>query len=368
MSDNDNPLNKNTKRAGIINWLKLQILGDETDVSPVDTQFITDLSDIRTVGRYEIIGRLGKGSMGVVYLGRDPYIDRKVSIKISRPSSDVLAEQADKYRERFFVEAQSAGRLMHNNIVAIYDAGMYKDFCYITMEYIDGPTLVRFSKKDSLLPVSKTIEIIFTVCKALEFAHKQGVIHRDVKPSNIMLTKAGDVKITDFSIAHIKSEEMPSKGIRLRRVMRVFIIILIFFGFLISHVVAGEVKEIELSDGSVIFGEIVTLEEGIYTIKTTGLGTVHIEKSKIRAIRLKSNTETTREQLKALEQRMLNDDEILTMLHALESDPAFKEIMEDPEIMNGVLSGDIPNLMSNPKFMKLLDNPKVQEIRRRIQE
>ena len=104
MSENDNPMNKNTKRAGIINWLKLQFLGDDTDVSSVDTQFIADLSDIRTVGRYEIIGRLGKGSMGVVYLGRDPYIDRKVSIKISRPSSDVLAEQADKYRERFLLK------------------------------------------------------------------------------------------------------------------------------------------------------------------------------------------------------------------------------------------------------------------------
>jgi len=206
-------MNKNTKRAGIINWLKLQILGDETDVSPVDTQFIADLSDIRTVGRYEIIGRLGKGSMGEVYLGRDPYIDRKVSIKISRPSSEVLAEQADKYRERFFLEAQSAGRLMHNNIVAIYDAGMYKDYCYITMEYIDGPTLVKFSKKDTLLPVSKAIETIYTACKALEFAHKQGVIHRDIKPSNIMITKAGNVKITDFGIAHIKSEGRSSKGI-----------------------------------------------------------------------------------------------------------------------------------------------------------
>lgn len=150
--------------------------------------------------------------------------------------------------------------------------------------------------------------------------------------------------------------------------MRFSVITLIFFGFLIGHVAAGDVKEIELSDGSVIFGEIVTLQEDIYTIKTTGLGTVRIEKSKIRAIRLKSDTENTKEQLKALEKRILNDDEILTMLATLENDPAFKEIMEDPEIMRGVLSGDIPSLMSNPKFMKLLDNPTIQEIRSRIQE
>ena len=213
MAENDKSIHRRDRRPGIINWLKLQFLNDHKEVGPVDNQFIADLSDIRTIGRYEIIGRLGKGSMGVVYLGRDPYIDRKVSIKISRPSSNTLAEQADKYRERFFVEAQSAGRLMHNNIVAIYDAGMYKDFCYITMEYIDGPTLVKYSKKDSLLPVSQAIEIIYTVCKALEFAHKQGVIHRDIKPSNIMMTKSGVVKITDFGIAQIKSENRSSKGI-----------------------------------------------------------------------------------------------------------------------------------------------------------
>ncbi len=150
--------------------------------------------------------------------------------------------------------------------------------------------------------------------------------------------------------------------------MKFSIITLIFFGFLISQGVAGEIEEIELNDGSLIFGEIVTLEDNIYTVKSIGLGTVHIEKSKIRAIRLKSNTDITRKQLKALEQRMLNDDEILTMLLALENDSAFKEIMEDPEIMKGVLSGDISSLMSNPKFIKLLDNPTIQEIRSRIRE
>lgn len=213
MREKDNAIHRYTKLPEIINWLKLQFLGESKETGPIDTQFFSDLSDIRTVGRYEIIGRLGKGSMGVVYLGRDPYIDRKVSIKISGPSSDDLAEPADKYRERFFLEAQSAGRLMHNNIVAIYDAGMYKDFCYITMEYIDGPTLVKYCKKDSLLPVQKAVEISYTASKALDFAHKQDVIHRDIKPSNIMMTKGGDLKITDFGIAHIKTQDRTSKGI-----------------------------------------------------------------------------------------------------------------------------------------------------------
>jgi len=201
------------KRPGLTHWLKVKLLGRERERSPVDTQFLDDLSDVKIVGRYEILGRLGQGSMGVVYLGKDPYINRKVSIKISRPAADVKGEKADKYRERFFLEAQSAGRLMHPNIVSIYDAGMYKDFCYITMEYIDGPTLEKSCHKDSLLPISKVVEVIFEACNALDYAHKRGVVHRDIKPSNIMLNKAGEVRITDFGIAQIKSEQTASKGI-----------------------------------------------------------------------------------------------------------------------------------------------------------
>lgn len=201
------------KKLGFTRWLKLKFTGKEKEASTVDTQFLTDLMDIKTVGRYEITGKLGQGSMGVVYLGKDPYINRNVGIKISRPSADLMADKADKYRERFFIEAQSAGRLMHPNIVAIYDAGMYKDFCYITMEYIDGPTLERFCHKDELLPISKVVEIIFKACNALDYAHKKEVVHRDIKPSNIMLNKSEDVRITDFGIAQIKSEQTNSKGI-----------------------------------------------------------------------------------------------------------------------------------------------------------
>ena len=198
--------------TGITRWLKLRLFGREKDISPVDTQFLKDLFDVEKVGRYEIIGKLGQGSMGVVYKGRDPYINREVSIKISRPSSDLAGELAAKYRERFFLEAQSAGRLMHPNIVAIYDAGMYKDFCYITMEYIDGPNLGKFCTRDNLLPVASTAEIIIAACRALDYAHQKDVVHRDIKPSNIMLNKLKDVKITDFGIAQI-TDQTASKGI-----------------------------------------------------------------------------------------------------------------------------------------------------------
>jgi serine/threonine-protein kinase len=201
------------KKLSLTSWLKMKLLGKDHEASPVDTQFLADLSDIKTVGRYEIMGKIGQGSMGVVYLGRDPYINRYVGIKISRPAADVKGEKADKYREQFFLEAQSAGRLVHPGIVAIYDAGMYKDFCYITMEYVDGPSLQKHCTKENLLPISKVVEVIFKACHAMDFAHRQGVIHRDIKPSNLMLDRSGEVKITDFGIAHVKSSQTISKGI-----------------------------------------------------------------------------------------------------------------------------------------------------------
>ena len=213
MAERENTERVEPKKHGLTSWLKLKFMGKERGEGPVDTKFLADLSDIKTVGRYEIIGKLGQGSMGMVYLGRDPYINRNVGIKISRPAANVVGDKADKYRERFFTEAQSAGRLMHPSIVAIYDAGMYKDFCYITMEYIDGPTLEKFCHKENLLPISKVVEIMFIAGSSLDYAHKKGVIHRDIKPSNIMLNKSGGVRITDFGIAQIKSEQTVSKGI-----------------------------------------------------------------------------------------------------------------------------------------------------------
>ncbi|MBN2419333.1 MAG: protein kinase [Deltaproteobacteria bacterium] len=165
------------------------------------------------VGRYEIVEKIGQGSMGIVYKGRDPYIKRDVGVKISRPHSEASKESAERYRESFFTEAQSAGRLLHPNIVAIYDAGMYRDFCYITMEYINGPTLAKYCLKENMLPINRVAEIIVSACKALDYAHQNGIIHRDVKPSNIMLNESGDIKITDFGIAKIKAENTMSKEI-----------------------------------------------------------------------------------------------------------------------------------------------------------
>jgi eukaryotic-like serine/threonine-protein kinase len=200
------------EKQGLTGWIKERLSGKKKS-APVDEKFLSDLSELKTIGRYEIVGKLGQGSMGMVFLGRDPYIKRPVAIKISRPAEELSKEKADKFREGFFIEAQSAGRLSQPNIVSIYDAGIYGDYCYITMEYIDGPTLEKYCAGESLLPLAQVVEIVFTACKALDYAHRRGVIHRDVKPSNIMMNSFGSVKITDFGIAHIETDQTSPKGI-----------------------------------------------------------------------------------------------------------------------------------------------------------
>ncbi len=212
MTENVEEEQVKAKKQGLTQWLKAKILGKEQKSEPSDTQSLEDLSEFKSVGRYEIIGKLGRGSMGVVYRGRDPYIGRDVGIKIARPSANVAARGIEKFREKFFREAQSAGRLLHPNIVAVYDAGMHKDFYYITMEYVDGPSLRRYCRKN-LLPLSRVVEVMFMVCKGLDCAHRMDILHRDIKPSNILLTKSGVAKIADFSIAQIKSEQTVTKGI-----------------------------------------------------------------------------------------------------------------------------------------------------------
>ncbi len=168
---------------------------------------MVDLNSLKTIGRYEIGKKLGQGSKGAVYLGMDPYIERQVAIKIYRLPNDNVAKDVKKYKKKFFTEAQLAGRLLHPNIVTVYDADLYEDLCYITMEYVDGATFDKYCKPNTLLPVEKVLEMVFSVCKGLEYAHQNSVIHRDIKPSNIILSSEGQIKITDFSIAYVKRSQ-----------------------------------------------------------------------------------------------------------------------------------------------------------------
>jgi eukaryotic-like serine/threonine-protein kinase len=156
------------------------------------------------LGKYEVRDEIDRGSMGVVYLGHDPFVNRPVALKVAFLDSLNDPESGERYRKMFFNEAHTAGLLTHPNVINIYDAGVDEDDCYIVMEYIEGGnTLKPYCASDNLLPVNKVVEIIFKCANALDYAHRQGVVHRDIKPSNILFTPDQDVKIGDFSIAHI---------------------------------------------------------------------------------------------------------------------------------------------------------------------
>ncbi|MBI5247807.1 MAG: CHASE2 domain-containing protein [Elusimicrobia bacterium] len=165
-----------------------------------------------TLGRYEIEKELGRGAMGVVYLGRDPKINRMVAIKTMMLEEGSDGESTKAVKERFFREAESAGTLNHPNIVRIFDAGDENDVAYIAMELLDGHDLVRYGQKDSLLPVEKALDYIATVADALDYAHAQGIVHRDIKPANVMLLKDGSIRVADFGIARITASSKTATG------------------------------------------------------------------------------------------------------------------------------------------------------------
>jgi serine/threonine-protein kinase len=165
------------------------------------------------LGRYEIEKELGKGAMGVVYYGKDPKIGRVVAIKTMALAQEFEADELQDVKERFFREAETAGRLNHPNIVAIYDAGEEHDLAYIAMEFLKGKDLVPYTKQDNLLPLPKVMGIVARVADALDYAHKQNVVHRDIKPANIMYDAETDTpKVTDFGIARITDSSKTKTG------------------------------------------------------------------------------------------------------------------------------------------------------------
>jgi serine/threonine-protein kinase len=165
------------------------------------------------LGRYQVEKELGKGAMGVVYQGRDPKIGRVVAIKTMALSQEFEADELTEVKQRFFREAETAGRLSHPNIVTIYDAGEEHDLCYIAMELLQGKDLIPYTKPDNLLPVDTVVSIIARVADALGYAHKQNIVHRDIKPANIMYEPERDSpKVTDFGIARITDSSRTKTG------------------------------------------------------------------------------------------------------------------------------------------------------------
>ena len=165
------------------------------------------------LGRYQVEKELGKGAMGIVYLGRDPKINRIVAIKTMALSQEFEADELADVKERFFREAETAGRLNHPNIVTIYDAGEEHDLAYIAMEFLKGRDLAPYTKTGNLLPLKKVLDIVTRSAEALDYAHGQNVVHRDIKPANIMYeADTGNLKLTDFGIARITDSSKTKTG------------------------------------------------------------------------------------------------------------------------------------------------------------
>jgi serine/threonine-protein kinase len=149
----------------------------------------------------------------VVYLGKDPKIGREVAIKTMALAQEFEPDELAEVKERFFREAETAGRLSHPNIVIIYDTGEEHDFCYIAMELLKGADLAPYVKAANLLPPDKVVSIVARVADALGYAHRQGVVHRDVKPANMMYDPHTDtLKVTDFGIARLTDSSKTKTG------------------------------------------------------------------------------------------------------------------------------------------------------------
>jgi serine/threonine protein kinase len=155
------------------------------------------------IAKYEIKRKIGSGSMGVVYEAYDPFVQRTVAIKVAHTPADMDDATIQKVRELFFAEVFSAGRMHHPSVVSVYDAGQEEDLNYIVMEFIDGTTLQEYVTGGRTLNPKQIVDVIYQCAKGLDYVHRQGIIHRDLKPGNIMLSNDGEVKIMDFSIAHV---------------------------------------------------------------------------------------------------------------------------------------------------------------------
>jgi serine/threonine-protein kinase len=158
------------------------------------------------LGRYELLSELGQGAMGVVYKARDPVLDRVVAIKTINLT--LPKDELSEYEARFYQEARAAGGLNHPNIVTIYDIGKSERVAYMAMEFLEGEELRSVLSHREPLPVTLALDIAAQVAEGLDYAHERHIVHRDIKPANIMIVRDGLVKITDFGIARMRTNEV----------------------------------------------------------------------------------------------------------------------------------------------------------------
>ena len=164
------------------------------------------------IGKFEVLSLIGRGAMGVVYKARDPYIGRLVALKRISLSDLIPEEQKAEFKERFFIEARAAGGLRHPNIVTIHDVDEADGAPFMAMEFVEGGSLAKLMKERGALPMDQAVAIVRQVALGLAYAHERGVIHRDIKPDNILMDQGGRVVITDFGAAHLTTSELTRTG------------------------------------------------------------------------------------------------------------------------------------------------------------
>jgi serine/threonine-protein kinase len=190
------------------------VLPKSGETTPQGTLILTDNGVQKPMlGRYQVEKEIGRGAMGMVYLGKDPKIGRTVAIKTMALAQEFDPEDLADIKQRFLREAETAGRLNHQNIVTIYDVGEEQELAYIAMDYLKGHDLSRHRQHDTLLPVTTVLDIGIQVATALDFAHKHDVVHRDIKPANIVYDEStGIVKVTDFGVACLTNSSKTKTG------------------------------------------------------------------------------------------------------------------------------------------------------------
>ena len=163
---------------------------------------------IEKIGKYTVTGEIGRGAMGIVYKGVDPYIGRSVAIKTIRFDTITQPSEQEHAQRRFMREARSAGSLSHPNIVTIYDVGIDEGLTYIVMEYIEGHSLEELIAGGTQYSIEEITAMMAPIADALDYAHRKGIVHRDIKPGNILLDSEGRPHIVDFGIAHLSTSTM----------------------------------------------------------------------------------------------------------------------------------------------------------------
>ncbi len=165
-----------------------------------------------TIGRFEIDRVLGRGAMGVVYLAKDPVLDREVAVKVIQLHPGLDEKDVNELKRRFEVEARAAAKMSHPSLVTIFDAGLQDESLYLAMEYVRGEALDSIIESDRILTYKETADILLQLGGGLDFAHERGIVHRDIKPANILINRRGQPKITDFGVAREATSNLTTTG------------------------------------------------------------------------------------------------------------------------------------------------------------